>query len=228
MPPTAIGRMKALVSAMLYARSTPWSWSGGVTSLMKVAPALMIFCALRPVVCLGISSMSLLEKMFCAMEMEMAPPSELKKMAIASGIGERQASQRRERRRGGIRERLTSSGHVFGGQHDLYGDEGDLNTGAGADAGEQLVSDPLPGVGRYVQGVDQACADREDRRAGPHEGGVVSDGGDGAADDDGGKRDADEIGDGADAGTLGGGALHGLEVEGEEEDVGVHAHYEKA
>ena len=37
-----------------------------------------------PVVRFGISWMSVLEKMFWAMEMEIAPPRELKKMAIAS------------------------------------------------------------------------------------------------------------------------------------------------
>lgn len=39
-----------------------------------------------PVVYLGISVISVLEKMFWAMEMEMAPPRELKKMAMASVV----------------------------------------------------------------------------------------------------------------------------------------------
>jgi len=55
-----------------------------VTSRICVAPAAMMSAGSTPLVYLGISTISVLEKMFWAMEMEMAPPRELKKMATAS------------------------------------------------------------------------------------------------------------------------------------------------
>lgn len=82
-----MGKIKARLIAKVYACRTPGNCPGGVTSLTWVAPAAMIVAGLTPVVCFGISWMRVLEKMFWAMEMEKAPPRELKKMAMASRTG---------------------------------------------------------------------------------------------------------------------------------------------
>lgn len=113
----------------------------------------------------------------------------------------------------------TSSRHVLGAEHDLHGDERDLDTPAGANAREDLVADPFPCAGVDLECFEQSGANGEGRRAEPHEWRVPAEGGDEAADDDGGKGHADKVGDRADAGAFGCGAFDGLEVEGEVEDV---------
>lgn len=100
---------------------------------------------------------------------------------------------------GGIVGRRTSGGHVLGRQDALDGDKWDLHAGSRTDTREQLVSDPLAGIGVHVQGVQHPGSDGEDGRAEPHEWRVEPDAGDGSADDDGREGDADEIGDRADA-----------------------------
>ena len=84
----AIGRMNALVSEYVYAIKTPPSWSEDTTSRMCVAPAAMITAGLTSGAYFGIDLMRVLLKTFWAMEMEMAPPRELKKMTNAS-VGRR-------------------------------------------------------------------------------------------------------------------------------------------
>ena len=54
MPPTAIGKMIARVTAKLYATSTPGSDAGGVTSRTCVAPAAMMVAGSMPGACIGI------------------------------------------------------------------------------------------------------------------------------------------------------------------------------
>lgn len=133
----------------------------------------------------------------------------------------------------GAAERVEEDGdrvarrHVLLVQHDLHGDEGDLHAGARADAREDLEADPRGGAAADFQRVQHAAADGEDGRAGPREGDVGAERGDGAADDDAGERDGDEVGDRADAAAFGCRAFHGLEVEGEVEDVRVEAHAEE-
>lgn len=80
----AIGKMNALVSEYVYARSTPMSWSDGTTSWICVAPTWIMVLGSTPVVYLGMDLTSALEKTFCAMEMATAPPSELKNKMTAS------------------------------------------------------------------------------------------------------------------------------------------------
>ena len=120
-----------------------------------------------------------------------------------------------------------ASWHVLLVEHDLHRDKGDLHTGAGANAGEDLEADPCGGAAVDLEGVEHAAADGEDCAAGPGEGNVGAEGGDAAAYDDAGESDADKVGDCADAGAFGGGAFDGLEVEGEVKDVGVESHAEE-
>ena len=118
-------------------------------------------------------------------------------------------------------------GHVLCAKHDLDGDEGDLDTGAGAEAGDDLVADPAAGVGAHAKRGEHAAADGEDGGAKIEERGVEAQLRDQAAYQDGGEGDADEVGDGADAGFFRRGAFHGLEIEGEVVNVRVEAHGEK-
>ena len=75
-------------------------------------------------------------------------------------------------------------GHVLLGEHDLDRDKGDLDAGAGASAGQDLIPDPPTRRGVDLQGVQEAGADDVNGAARVEEGDVGADGGDGAADDD--------------------------------------------
>ena len=77
-----------------------------------------------------------------------------------------------------------AGGHVLFVEHDLDGDEGDLHAGARADAGQDLVPNPLACGGRRRQRVQHASADGEDGRANPRKGRVPANGGDAAANHD--------------------------------------------
>lgn len=78
-----MGSMKERSIAKVYACKTPGN-AAPATSRTCVAPALMISAGLIPGANFGSSSISVFVKMFCAILIDMAPPSELKKMAIAS------------------------------------------------------------------------------------------------------------------------------------------------
>ena len=83
-PPTPIGKINAFVTASLYESSTPASCPGGEASRTWVAPAPMMTAGSTPVVCFGSCLTRVLEKMFCAIETDKAPPRVLKKIARAS------------------------------------------------------------------------------------------------------------------------------------------------
>lgn len=133
----------------------------------------------------------------------------------------------------GAAERVEEDGHgvadrhVLLVQHDLHGDEGDLDTGARARPGQDLIPDPRPRRGVDLQRVQEARANGEDGGADPGERHVRAQSGDAAADDDRGDCDADQVGNGADAGLFRRRALDRLEVEGQIIDVGVQAHGEE-
>jgi len=82
-PPTAIGKIKDLLIAKVYACKTPGS-AAPATCRTCVAPAPIIVAGLIPGANFGISSISVFVNIFCATLIDMAPPRELKKMAIAS------------------------------------------------------------------------------------------------------------------------------------------------
>ena len=82
--PVTTGMMKADVTALLYASSTPGSCSGITTSRICVAPAATTAEGFTSGAYWGSFWISLLRKMFWAAEMEIAPPRVLKKMVIAS------------------------------------------------------------------------------------------------------------------------------------------------
>lgn len=86
-PPTAMGKINALVTASLYANKTPPSCPSGATCLTPVAPAAIIIAGSTPLVCCGSCVTSVFEKIFCATETDSAPPSVLKKIANALPVG---------------------------------------------------------------------------------------------------------------------------------------------
>jgi hypothetical protein len=106
--------------------------------------------------------MSVLEKMFCAMEMDIAPPRELKKIAIASD-GVISWSLRIEN---GLR---TSRWHIFLIQNNLDRNKGDLDTGTHSNSGEDLVTNPLGRTRINFQSDKHSSTDGEYRGANPHE-----------------------------------------------------------
>lgn len=141
MPPEAIGRIIARVTAMLYATSTPASDAAGVTSRTCVAPAAIITAGSTLGACTGICWSSVFEKTFWATEMDIAPPRVLKKIARASMLA---VSIPPAKEKGG--RKLTSSGHILRTTDRLYSDEWKLDCRSGTYASEQLVSDPDPRV----------------------------------------------------------------------------------
>lgn len=70
--------------AMAYAPRTPGSRSVGIAALRPVAPAPITRSGLTSGARRGSCFVRVLEKIFCAMDMAIAPPSELKKKHIAS------------------------------------------------------------------------------------------------------------------------------------------------
>jgi len=79
--------MNACFSPSMYASNTPGRSAGETTFLRYAAPALMTVSGLTSGAYLGRLDFRPLEKMFCAIEMAMAPPRELKKMAMAFPVG---------------------------------------------------------------------------------------------------------------------------------------------
>jgi hypothetical protein len=86
-PPVAIASRNALTIAFVYASKTPASNSLGTTFRTYVAPALITTCGSRPGAYVGSSRARELTKMFCAMEIAIAPPRLLKNMTQAFAVG---------------------------------------------------------------------------------------------------------------------------------------------
>jgi len=102
------------------------------------------------------------------------------------------AAQRIEEHDQGIRSR-----HVLFASHNLDCNEGDLNACAGAQAREDLVTDPVTGRGVEFKRIQHSRTDGEDGTAEPHEGGIVAKNGNQAADYNGREGDTAEVGNGA-------------------------------
>ena len=119
-------------------------------------------------------------------------------------------------------------GDVDQRQHGLHRDDAALEADADAQAGEDLVAEPLRQRGGEGEGGDQAGADAEEDHAEEHDGRVVADGRDEAAGDDGGDDGGDEEREQLDACMRRRGALDGLEVDGQVEDESEEARAEEA
>lgn len=83
----AMAKMNAVTIELLYPRNTPANNSLGTTFLKFVAPACATILPSRPGAYFGISWARVLTKIFCAMEIDSAPPSELKNMTHAFAVG---------------------------------------------------------------------------------------------------------------------------------------------
>ncbi|GJC89739.1 hypothetical protein ColLi_12577 [Colletotrichum liriopes] len=105
------------------------------------------------------------------------------------------------------------NGDVLLGQDGLDDKHADLEPRADAEAGEDLVAEPLAHGRGNVKGRDHAGADGEQDHGGEDDGVVVADGGDQRAAGDGGDDGGQEEGQDLDAGLDGADTLDGLEVE---------------
>ena len=84
---TTIGRIKALVTAELYASRAIAKYCGGVASRTCVAPAAMICRGRFPGTCSCNFCNNVFEKRFCAIDIARAPPRELKNIVNALPTG---------------------------------------------------------------------------------------------------------------------------------------------
>ena len=206
-PAKAMGGIKVNCKAFAYASKTPGRDSGGTTSRRCVAPAFRTTKGLTLGASFGNSFANSLEKIFCAIDIDMAPPSELKNNTMDADVQVRKIALL------WMGTKLTSDGRKIRGQSNLDSEEWYLYSCTTTDTRENLVTKPLASGGVDIQSVNHSTSYGKYSSTDPKEGSVMTSGGDNATNDDRRNSDRHQVRDSTNTRAYGCSSFDGLEIE---------------